>query len=198
MNSFQKAVFLDRDGVLNQLVWNPATNAFESPHQPDGLIFCQNIVEPLKKLGYVGYKLFVVSNQPSYAKGKTSLESIIKITEMFEQGLNSEGIIFDEIYYCFHHPEGIVPGYSFKCVCRKPEPYFLFQAQQNHNIDLGASWMLGDRDSDVECGQKAGCRTILIKNPHSIAYQGKSHPNYCTNTLADAIEFILSQEEGKK
>lgn len=192
MKNYLKAVFLDRDGVLNQLVWNVVTKAYESPHRPEDLALCPGVDIALKQLRQAGYKLFVVSNQPSYAKGKASMESLIKIADKFEEEIALNGIYLDQSFYCFHHPNGVVPGYSTRCLCRKPEPLFLFQAQKNHGIDLSVSWMIGDRDSDIECGRRAGCRTILVKNPCSFSYQGKSRPDNTACNLPEAVNLILN------
>ncbi|MCL4490595.1 MAG: HAD-IIIA family hydrolase [Nitrospirae bacterium] len=186
-----RAVFLDRDGVLNRLIWNPGTDAYESPHRPEDLVLCDNTINPLKSLKEAGYMLFIVSNQPSYAKGKTTLEFIEKIADDFEELLASEGVVIEKAFYCYHHPKGINPEYSFRCNCRKPESFFLLKAQRDYNLNLEKSWMIGDRDSDIECGQRAGCGTVLIKNPHSADHQGKSKPDYCADNLSEAVNYIL-------
>lgn len=191
MKEDRKAVFLDRDGVLNRLVWNPLTRAFESPLRPEDLVLCDDIIDPLKRARAAGYMLFIVSNQPNYAKGKTTLESISEIAENCLNDLNRGGIPIDRAYYCLHHPEGIIREYSFQCVCRKPEPFFLLQAQKDYQLNLRESWMIGDRDSDVECGRRAGCLTVLIENPQSAQYQGESHPDYVAKDVSDAVSYIL-------
>jgi D-glycero-D-manno-heptose 1,7-bisphosphate phosphatase len=191
MSDMQRGVFLDRDGVLNQLVRNPLTDAYESPHRPEDLVLCNDIGNPLKRLRDAGYKLFIISNQPSYAKGKTTLELIKKVADDLQSQLSARGVRIDEAFYCYHHPEGIVAEYSFRCPCRKPEPFFLFQAQRDYKINLSESWMIGDRDADIECGKRAGCKTVLIKNPQSAQYQGESTPDYFVNDLSEAVDYIL-------
>src|SRR5258708_1039374 len=106
------AVFLDRDGVLTEPLWNPATREHESPHTVDNLALCPNIFAPVQALQARGYELFIVSNQPSYAKGKTSLENIRAIADAVTEQFCVEGIAFRAQYYCYHHPHGIVPEYS--------------------------------------------------------------------------------------
>ncbi len=191
-NALRQAVFLDRDGVLNQLVWNSKTNAYESPHHPADLVLRDDIIEPLKRLSESGYTLFIVSNQPSYAKGKTTLENIKTIAARFRSLLREQGVSIEQDFYCYHHPQGIVPEYSFPCSCRKPEPFFLLQAERDHRVDLRKSWMIGDRDGDIECGRRAGCRTILIKNDHSADHQGRSSPDFTAGTLAEAEHYIAA------
>ena len=185
------AVFLDRDGVINELVLNTATGEYEPPHSADELAMVPDVVRSLSNLQDAGFDLFLVSNQPDYAKGKTTLEQIQAVHERFDRILKSEGILFRDYYYCYHHPNGIVPAYSFACECRKPKPYFLLQAAREYDIDLAQSWMVGDRDTDIECGKAAGTRTILIDNSHSSGYRGLSKPDFTAANLKDAVRIIL-------
>jgi len=185
------AVFLDRDGVINELVLNPGTGEYEPPHSADNLVLFPDAIRSLSDLQDAGFDLFLVSNQPDYAKGKTTLEQIQAVHERFDQILKSEGILFRDYYYCYHHPNGIVPEYSFACECRKPKPYFLLKAARDFGIDLTVSWMIGDRDTDIACGDAAGTRTILIENSHSSGSRGLSNPDFTAENLKDAVRIIL-------
>lgn len=187
----KKAIFLDRDGVLNNIVLNPLTGEYEPPHTPEELVLSPNVIESLRTLEDAGFELFLVSNQPDYAKGKQTLESIHAVHTRFDYFVTSNGIHFREYYYCYHHPEGIIPGYTFDCVCRKPKPHFLLKAARDYHINLEKSWMIGDRDTDIECGKAAGTRTVLIENPHSSRFQGSSHPDDRAANLKDAVTIIL-------
>jgi D-glycero-D-manno-heptose 1,7-bisphosphate phosphatase len=187
----KNAVFLDRDGVLTNLVLNPETGKYEPPHSPDEVLLFPGVIESLRILESVGFELFLVSNQPDYAKGKMTLENIHAVHDGFDHILTAGGIHLREYYYCHHHPNGIVPGYSFACECRKPKPYFLLKAARDYGIDLEKSWMIGDRDSDIECGKSAGTRTILIEEPHSSGSRGSSRPDYRAANLKDAVTIIL-------
>lgn len=187
----KKAVFLDRDGVLNELVLNPATGEYEPPHSPEELILLPGVLESLCLLDKSGFALFLVSNQPDLAKGKTTLEALQEVHEKLDRILKSVGLIFEEYSYCYHHPRGIVQEYSFDCACRKPKPYFIIKAAEDYGIDLINSWMIGDRDSDIECGKSAGVRTILIENIHSSAYRGSSSPDFSAANLKIAVQIIV-------
>lgn len=197
MSRSARGVFLDRDGVLNELVYNPLTMAYESPHHPEDLKLSPDIINPLRKLRERGFMLFIVSNQPSYAKSKTTLSSIKQIAQDFQSELEDKGITFDGAFYCYHHPDGDVPGYSLRCECRKPNPFFLIKAQNEFDLDLTESWMIGDRDSDIECGRLAGCKTILIKNPHSTVHQGKVSPDYVADNLQEAVYYRILGERSE-
>jgi D-glycero-D-manno-heptose 1,7-bisphosphate phosphatase len=189
-----KAVFLDRDGVLNKPVFNPDTGEYESPHHPDDLHLFEWTIESLKKINTDGYLMFVVSNQPSYAKGKTSMENIKKIHEKLESELEKHGVFIKEFYYCYHHPHGIVKEYSYECECRKPKPYFLMKAKKDYGIDMKISWMIGDRDTDIFCGQNAGVKTILIEEASSYNNRGKSKPDFYAENLKDAVNIITGSK----
>jgi D-glycero-D-manno-heptose 1,7-bisphosphate phosphatase len=190
-----KAVFFDRDGVINKNIYNPVTGEYESPHFEKDFELCGNSLKSIKKLYEKGFSLFIISNQPSYAKGKTSLENIKAIENRLKEEVEREGIKFTQYFYCYHHPDGIVKEYSGVCECRKPKPYFLLKAQKDYDLDLANSWMIGDRDTDVFCGQNAGVKTILIEEENSKKYQGKSHPDFLIKNLDEAINIILGNRE---
>lgn len=185
------AVFLDRDGVINELVLNQNTGEYEPPHSPEDLVLAPEAIPVLRELQDAEFDLFLVSNQPDYAKGKITLEQIRAVHNRLDTILKSEGIRFREYYYCYHHPNGIVPEYSFACECRKPKPYFLLKAAGDYGIDLAHSWIIGDRDTDIQCGKAAGTKTILILEPHSAAYRGSVHPDYQALTIHEAAGIIL-------
>ena len=187
-----KAIFLDRDGVLNPLVYNVQTAEYESPHRPDEFSVYPGIVQPLRLLVSAGFLLFLISNQPSYAKGKTSLENIQAIHQLLDRYLREQQIAFTEYYYCYHHPNGIVAPYAGSCDCRKPKPFFLLQAAEKYDLNLANCWMIGDQDTDVQCGQNAGARTIQLLNPHSITKRGQTLPDYQAANLPAAVQILLN------
>ena len=141
-----KAVFLDRDGVLNPLVYNCTTNAYESPHTPADFSLYPYTEKSLRRLKEAGYYNLVVSNQPSFAKGKTSLENILEIEELLAVFSEEHGGLIAKAYYCHHHPMGVVPQYTCICRCRKPGTLFLEQAAQEFGLDSCACWFVGDRE----------------------------------------------------
>lgn len=192
--AMNRAIFLDRDGVLNRLVWNPQTGEYESPHRVEDLELYPWTIHALSRLDPGTYSLFLISNQPSFAKGKTTLENIKAIHAGFHQILIDNAIYFTDYYYCYHHPQGVVPGYSDECPCRKPKPFFLLQAQRQYRIALECSWLIGDRDSDIFCGRAAGVKTILIQEPSSSTKRGKSDPDFYAKDLAQAIDIILEKD----
>jgi len=189
-----KAVFFDRDGVLNPLVYNVQTGEYESPHRPNEFSVYPSIIRDLRLLSGSGFQLFLISNQPSYAKGKTSLENIQAIHRLLDDYLKDNQIIFSEYYYCYHHPDGIVAEFTGKCDCRKPKAFFLQKAEKDYDLDLSQCWMIGDQDTDVQCGQNAGVRTIQILNPHSAKKRGNSCPDYKAENLTEAVQILVNEQ----
>ena len=190
-----RAVFLDRDGVINELIFNNETGEFEPPHDPDDLILIPSVIDSLNALIKVGFEIFIVSNQPDYAKGKTTLERLKKVHSRLDEVFKSKGINIREYYYCFHHPQGIIPGYSFQCECRKPNTLFIKQAVSRYGVDHLSSWMIGDRDSDIVCGKNSGLKTIAIEYRHSASFRGEVIPDYAVKDIKEAMNIILKLSE---
>lgn len=187
------AVFLDRDGVLNALVLNPATGQMESPLTPDDLRLIDGAIPALQRLQQAGYPLILVSNQPNFALGKSTLDTLGAIHCRLESALIGAGIRFTRFSYCLHHPKGIVPGYSGLCVCRKPSPWFLLRARDDFGYSLGDSWMIGDQPTDAQCGRSAGARTIRVNSGAVVAERGgTAAADYIVWQLSEAAEIILT------
>jgi D-glycero-D-manno-heptose 1,7-bisphosphate phosphatase len=188
-----RAVFLDRDGVLNRNVFNPATGEYESPGKPEDFELFPNVMPTLHRLQDAGYTLLLVSNQPNYAKGKNSLEELHAVQALLAKQLDQAGIHFADFYYCFHHPKGIVPSHSGPCECRKPSTFFLEKAQAEFGISMPHSWMVGDRATDIECGQNAGVRTIRVKGDHpTVRAADEAVATFEADDLAHAVLLILA------
>ena len=187
------AVFLDRDGVINRNVMNPSTGIWESPLTAEDFEMMPNALIALRALQKEGFLLFVVSNQPNYAKAKATLQTLESIHRSLLHILSKEQIEFAAFYYCLHHPHGVVPEYSGPCSCRKPSPFFLLHARDEYYLDMEHSWMVGDRDSDIECGHAAGVRTIRVFNKEESdgADSGETHADYHADDLERATKIIL-------
>jgi D-glycero-D-manno-heptose 1,7-bisphosphate phosphatase len=190
------AIFLDRDGVLNRLVHNAATGRYESPHRAEDFEFMPGVLPALVRLQARGVSLFVVSNQPSAALGKTTLANLDRIHEKFEAGLRAAGVEMRAFYYCYHHPKGTIPPYAGPCQCRKPSPFFLREALRAFSLRAAGSWMIGDRDTDVECGRLAGCQTIAIECPESAPDRGQSQPTLAAADFPAAAHLLHTRWDG--
>lgn len=155
------------------------------------------IAEALGKLVQAGYRLVCVSNQPSAAKGKTSLQELLEVHERVVELLGQEGVSLDDSRLCPHHPDGVVEGLAGPCDCRKPAPGMLLDAADAYGFNLRDSWMLGDTDADVEAGQTAGCRTVLIEYPGSAHKRsGRTSPDLRAVDLADGVAQLLDHGPG--
>lgn len=190
-------VFLDRDGVINELVISPITGKGTSPKKIEDLRIFPYAVESLLALQKAGYELFIVSNQPDFARGKCKLDEIQIVNDGFDEILSKSGVKIKKFYYCLHHPNGIVPEYSIACNCRKPKPGSLLDAAKSFNINLVNSWMIGDQDTDIECGKAAKTKTIQVRYPLSTEWQGQSNPDYNVKTLKEAADIILANADSK-
>ena len=189
-----RAIFLDRDGVINKLIFNHFNNEFEPPHKAEDLNLYPWTLESLKLALDNDFKLFLVSNQPDYAKGKCSLDDLKIVHKRLNEILFENHITFTEYYYCYHHPAGKVDEYSGECDCRKPKPYFLQKAKEKYNINMDESWMIGDRETDVICGKKAGVRTILVKSEEQKEVSGKQNSvsDFNAENLLEGIKLIIN------
>ena len=189
----RRAVFLDRDGVINHNVYYADTGEWESPRKVADFALMEGVLAALASLQRAEFLLFVVSNQPSFAKGKTSLNDLRAIHIQMERLLSASGIQLSEAYYCFHHPRGTVPELAGPCECRKPSPHFLLAAARDYGIELPDSWMIGDRDTDIECGHAAGVQTIQVEGDHPSPAPRRAAPKFKAAALPDAAAVILRE-----
>jgi D-glycero-D-manno-heptose 1,7-bisphosphate phosphatase len=188
----RRAAFLDRDGVINELVWDERSNAFESPYAPQDVALCAGAVEGIQVLRDAGFALVVVSNQPAAAKGTVPLAALEAVHGQVEKLLLEQGIRLDAYRYCHHHPDSADPRLGRTCACRKPEPGLIRDSAVELGIELTASWVVGDADRDVEAGHRAGCRSVLIENPQSAnRRQGGVRPHLHASDLEDAAAQIV-------
>lgn len=173
----QKAIFLDRDGTINEYV-GFLRNIEEFRLLP-------GVTDAIKKINESGYLAIVVTNQPVIARGEVTREELEEIHHKMETLLGMDGAYVDAIYYCPHHPhkgyEGEVPELKIDCKCRKPKPGMLLQAAKDFNIDLSASYMIGDGENDMLAGIQAGCKVIGIGNVEG--YECKESLLACINSI---------------
>jgi D-glycero-D-manno-heptose 1,7-bisphosphate phosphatase len=177
-NSKQRAVFLDRDGVINRALERDA-----KPFPPRNLQEFEILPEvpaALAKLKAAGFLLVVATNQPDVGRGTLKQEIVEQIhAHMILQ------LPIDRVEVCFHSGKGMD-----NCDCRKPKPGMLLHAAHELNIDLSQSWMVGDRWRDVDCGHNAGCKTIFVDCDY--AEELKQRPDFIVKNLAEAANIILA------
>jgi D-glycero-D-manno-heptose 1,7-bisphosphate phosphatase len=173
-----RAVFLDRDGVLNAAVVRDG-----APHPPadaEEVEVLPGVDEACRCLRAAGFELVVVTNQPDVARGTQTLEAVERINDVLRAALP-----LDEIVVCPHDD-------SDACDCRKPRPGMLVAAAGRRGIDLAASFMVGDRWRDVEAGRRAGCRTVFVDRGYD---EPSAQPDVTVSDLAEAAVWILETDE---
>lgn len=157
-----RAVFLDRDGVLNDLEYNPDEGRICSPLSAKQLRVHPYAGDSVKKIKELGFKAILVSNQPGVAKRQLTFSEFEKMNAMVREELARRGGSLDGEYYCLHHPDALLKKYRADCDCRKPKPGLLLRAAKENGLDMRASFFVGDALDDVKAGKAAGCKTILL------------------------------------
>ncbi len=178
----QKAVFLDRDGIINKYV-GFLRNIDDFELMPDA-------AAAIKLINDSEYLAIVVTNQPVIARGEVTISELQMIHNKMETLLGEKGAYLDAIYYCPHHPDkgfaGELSELKIDCDCRKPKPGMLLKAADDYNIDLSKSWMIGDSEGDILAGKNANCNTVLIGD---IDYG----QNLMFESLLDAVTSVLKE-----
>lgn len=179
-----KAVFMDKDGTL---IVDVPFNV-----NPDLIRLQDHAIEGLKRMKQLGYELILISNQSGVARGYFEESALRQVEQKIRELLAEHDITLDAFYYCPHHPQGSVERYAIDCPSRKPQPGMILKAAQDREIDLAKSWMIGDILHDIEAGNRAGCRTILIDNGNETEWMMNdfNHPDFTVRTINDAATKI--------
>lgn len=190
----QRAAFIDRDGIVNEMVYYADPGVVDSPFTPKQFELVEGIGPALRAMKAAGYKLVLVSNQPSVAKKHLTMATFKRIQAKMHMLLAAEGVALDGEYYCFHHPQAKVAKFRAVCECRKPKPGMLLQAAKDLNLDMAHSIMIGDGLNDVGAGKRAGCRTILVANLNSLLSSKMdeldAHPDFVARNVAEAADTV--------
>jgi histidinol-phosphate phosphatase family protein len=187
----RKAVFLDRDGVINE-----NGSKIDSPEKFEMI---DGVPESIKRLNEAGFLVIIVTNQPEIAKGFFGFVELENVHKHMKELLEKQGARIDSIYVCPHHPEkgfpGEVPELKMKCECRKPEPGMILRAITDNSIDPAQSWIVGDSKSDIIAGQKAGLKTILLTASGGSGSEQEKElecaPDFEAPSLREAAEIIV-------
>ena len=195
-----RAVFVDRDGVLNDLVYDEEEGRSSSPVSARELRVFPFVAGSVKKLRAMGFLVVVISNQPGVAKKQFTEAELKRMNAKIGRELASKGTSLDGEYYCLHHPDGLVKELSVRCGCRKPKPGLLLRAAKEMGIDLTGSYFVGDGLIDVEAGKRAGCRTILVGHVTTflsrMMEERKATPDYMVHTLKD-VPALIAKIQGQ-
>ncbi|WJF89585.1 HAD-IIIA family hydrolase [Paraburkholderia bonniea] len=184
----QAAVFLDRDGTLNQEV--------DHLHSAAQFELLPGVEQAIRRLNQAEYRCCVVTNQPVVARGECTLDELRQIHNKMETLLGRMGAYIDRLYYCPHHPdkgfEGEVPELKFACSCRKPSTGMVDQAVSELNIERARSWFVGDTSTDMLTAQRAGLKSILVETGYAgLDQKYRAEPDFTVPDLTAAVDFML-------
>ncbi len=177
----KRALFLDRDGIVDELVFYESSGEWEAPRRVEDVRMIEGAANALQRFVSAGWLLFFVTNQPNVAKGKAAREDVEAV---HEQVLRELAVPVARSYLCFHQADD-------RCECRKPSPYFLREAAREFDVDLEQSWMAGDQDSDLLCGRAAGCKVALIEHRGSEHKRGRVEPDLKVRDLDELANELI-------
>jgi D-glycero-D-manno-heptose 1,7-bisphosphate phosphatase len=192
-----RAALLDRDGVINSLVYHEDAGVIDAPFTSAQFRILPRVPQAIRLLTDLGFKIAIVSNQPGIAKGHLKRETFQQFERQMLDAIADAGGKIDGIYYCLHHPEACVSELRQSCKCRKPEIGLLEQASHDLGIALSECYMVGDGIPDLRAGIRAGCRTIFVGNWKCEICQflegGEVRPNLVAKDLWEASKLIESE-----
>jgi D-glycero-D-manno-heptose 1,7-bisphosphate phosphatase len=189
MGNKHKAIFIDKDGTLiPDIPYNV---------NPDLISINDEVIQGLQFLKDEGYLFIVISNQSGVARGYFTVEALKEVEKKISAILALHKIRISAFYFCPHHTSGSVKEYVTDCDCRKPKPGMILQACEEHDIDASKSWMIGDILNDVEAGNRAGCRTVLVDNGNETEWESGEYrtPTYLAMTFLKATQFIIEHSK---
>jgi D-glycero-D-manno-heptose 1,7-bisphosphate phosphatase len=183
--NLRPAIFLDRDGVIIDDVHHLST--------PSQVQIIPGSAEAIAALNRAGWPVVVVTNQSGVARGLFTLDVLHAVHRRISEQLLGKGARVEAYFFCPHHPAAEVAEYRLECSCRKPRPGMLQQAARELGLELSSSWMIGDRDTDLQAGAAAGTRTILVRTGYGASLDAASLDRNALNLevvakdLADAV-----------
>ena len=183
----EKAFFLDRDGVIIE-----ERNYLADPEQ---VVLCQGAAEAIRLMRDAGYLVVVVSNQSGIARGYFTQNQLAAVEHRIDSLLAAGGTRVDAWYYCMHHKKGVVPEFTCECSCRKPEPGLFFQAAEDFNINLGESFMIGDKVSDIQAAENACCGdAVMVLTGHGSEERNQAEQQNIriAKNILDAVRTLLN------
>lgn len=189
-NNKRRAIFLDRDGVINEHVG--------LLHKIEDFKLLSKVAPAIKKINNSEFLAIVITNQPVVARNLCSIKELEEIHKKMETLLGRQGAKLDAIYYCPHHPDkgftGENPDYKIECDCRKPKIGLIKKAEKDFNINLKGSYIIGDSFRDILCGKNAGLTTIWVRTKNEYK-KSEIKPDYFFKNLNQAINFIINKNK---
>lgn len=181
-----KAAFIDRDGVINE--------ERNYVYRIEDFVLLPGVIQGLILLRDSGFRLIIVTNQAGIAHGYYDQSDLDRLHEHLCAQLHKHGIILDAIYFCPHHPKGLVQALAYECDCRKPSPGMLLRASKDLDLDLANSVLIGDKWSDVQAGRRAGVgRTVIVRSGHSIDPIALCEADDVAADLLEAARILITE-----
>jgi D-glycero-D-manno-heptose 1,7-bisphosphate phosphatase len=182
------AVFIDRDGTINEQMGYI--------NHPSRFVILPGVPEAVGLLNRNNYLVIIISNQSGVARGYFPIALVHKVHDLLKAELKEKGGTVDGIYFCPHHPQGIVPEYRLDCNCRKPKTGLVVQARKSFDIDMSKSFVVGDRYLDIELANQLNVKGILVKTGYGRGeiehiLPGKQKPTYIAEDLLHAAKWIV-------
>lgn len=194
--SIKRAVFLDRDGVINPLIYHRDAGIVDSPFTVGQFRVLPHVPRAIRLLNDLALPVVIVSNQPGIAKGHFGLATLRQFDRKLKSALKPVAARIDATYYCLHHPDATVKALRKRCACRKPGIGLFTKAARELGVSLADSYMVGDGLTDIEAGARAGCRTVFVgrwKCEHcQFIYPPTLRPTYVAKNLWEAAQLIRS------
>jgi D-glycero-D-manno-heptose 1,7-bisphosphate phosphatase len=185
MEQKRRAVFLDRDGTINE--------EKDYLHRVGDFAFIPGAPEAIRLLRESGFAIIVVTNQSGIGRGYFDEAALDELHRHLDRELSRYGTAVDAYYFCPHHPEHALGAYLTECTCRKPLPGMLQQAVADFGIDPGESYLIGDKLVDVEAGLNAGCRPVLVRTGYGAAHEPRLPEGVpCFDDLLEAARAIVA------
>ena len=187
------AVFLDRDGTVNEQMGYI--------NHPGRFVLLPGVSEGIRLLNQNDFLVLITSNQSGVARGYFPIELVNEVHALMIESLKNEEAVIDAVFYCPHHPRGVVLEYARECDCRKPRTGLIEQACKSFDIDLSRSYVVGDRYIDVEFAHRSHLKSIVVKTGYGLGeleyvFPGKPlEPNQVAQGLFQAVQWILKEEK---
>ncbi|SAK60047.1 histidinol-phosphate phosphatase family protein [Caballeronia glebae] len=186
--TLRPAIFIDKDGtLLDDVPWNV---------DPVKMRLASGALDALRLFAWLELPIFVISNQSGIALGKFERRALDQVEARLHELAAEAGASLAGIYWCPHHPQGVVPELTRVCECRKPAPGLILRAAREHRLDLSQSWFIGDILDDVEAGHRAGCRSVLIDNGNETEWlrgEGRE-PDIVAKDMYEAAIAVVNAE----
>lgn len=191
----QPAVFLDRDGTINEQMGYV--------NHPDRFVLLPGAVPGIRRLNKGGFLVIVVSNQSGVARGYFPIDLVNEVHDLMQKELAAGGAFLDEVLFCPHYPGGEVAEYAVECRCRKPKPGMITEAESRFHIDMSRSYVVGDRFSDLELAASKGLKGVLVETGYGLGEQlyvlpeKEIQPDHVARDLEAAAQWILDRERAR-